>query len=200
MIVDKEMDSLIICDTNNGRVIRWSRRKEISAETIIGNIGCSRLTMNNQRFLYVSDFLKHDVKRYHMVELIGRRVAGGNEKGDHLDQLNIPTYVAVDKNHSIYVPDSDNLRVMKWIKDAKEGTVIAGGRGQGNALTQLSFSRGLFVDHIGTIYVAEEGNDRVTRWYNGTIQGNAIVGGNDEGEQADRFNGPVDLSFDRHGN
>ncbi len=70
MIVDKEMDSLIICDTNNGRVIRWSRRKEISAETIIGNIGCSRLTMNNQRFLYVSDFLKHDVKRYHMVELM----------------------------------------------------------------------------------------------------------------------------------
>jgi hypothetical protein len=34
----------------------------------------------------------------------------------------------------LYVSDRDNHRVMKWIKDAKEGIVVAGGNGQGNSL------------------------------------------------------------------
>ena len=32
-------------------------------------------------------------------------VAGGNGKGNHLNQLNCPTYIFVDQNHSVYVSD-----------------------------------------------------------------------------------------------
>jgi DNA-binding beta-propeller fold protein YncE len=38
------------------------------------------------------------------------------------------------------------------------------------------------------------------RWMKGATQGNIIVGGNGEGEQSNQLNGPVGLSFDRHGN
>ena len=65
-------------------------------------------------------------------------VAGGNGQGNQLNQLNGPTYIFVDDDLSLYVSDCGNHRVMKWVKDAKEGVVVAGGNGQGNSLTQLS--------------------------------------------------------------
>ncbi|CAF3940099.1 unnamed protein product, partial [Rotaria sp. Silwood1] len=56
VIIDKETDNLIICDQGNRRVMRWPRRhEEKSGETIIENIACVGLTMDDQRFLYVSD-------------------------------------------------------------------------------------------------------------------------------------------------
>ncbi|CAF1117918.1 unnamed protein product, partial [Rotaria magnacalcarata] len=60
---------------------------------------------------------------------------------------------------------------------------------------------GLFVDTLGTLYVADWGNHRVMRWTQGDKkQGTVIVGGNGYGEEANQFNGPAGLSFDRHGN
>ena len=201
VIVDKETDSLIICDYENRRVMRWSRRSRTSGETIIDNISCWGLTMDQERCLYVSDIGEHEVRRYRVGETNGTVVAGGNGQGDRLNQLNDPTYVFVDRDHSVYVSDSWNHRVMKWVKGAKEGIVVAGGRGQGNALTQLSNPQGgVFVDPLGTVYVADTGSHRVMRWYSGATHGNVIVGGSGDGQQANQFYGPIGLSFDRHGN
>ncbi|CAF4175582.1 unnamed protein product, partial [Adineta steineri] len=61
VIVDKATDSFIICDRENRRVMTWSRRNSTtSGEIIIANIKCWRLTMDNQRFLYVTDTDKHE--------------------------------------------------------------------------------------------------------------------------------------------
>ncbi|CAF4565190.1 unnamed protein product, partial [Rotaria magnacalcarata] len=46
VIVDKGTDSLIICDASNKRVVRWPRRNGTSGETIISNINCMGLTMD----------------------------------------------------------------------------------------------------------------------------------------------------------
>ncbi|CAF5061901.1 unnamed protein product, partial [Rotaria socialis] len=89
--------------------------------------------------------------------------AGGNGKGDGLNQLNCPTYLFVDRQQTVYVSDNNNHRVMKWNKGAKEGIVVAGGQGQGNALTQLYHPNGIFVDTLGTLFVADSSNHRVMR-------------------------------------
>ncbi|CAF1248767.1 unnamed protein product [Adineta steineri] len=79
VIVDKATDSFIICDRENRRVMTWSRRNSTtSGEIIIANIKCWRLTMDNQRFLYVTDTDKHEVRRFRMGETQGKLVAGGN--------------------------------------------------------------------------------------------------------------------------
>ncbi|CAF5011157.1 unnamed protein product, partial [Rotaria sp. Silwood1] len=52
-IIDKESDSLIISDTGNTRVVRWPRRNGTNGETIISNIACIGLTMNENGLLYV---------------------------------------------------------------------------------------------------------------------------------------------------
>jgi sugar lactone lactonase YvrE len=43
VIVDKENDSLIICDRDNRRVVRWPRRNGHSGVTLISNIDCRDL-------------------------------------------------------------------------------------------------------------------------------------------------------------
>ena len=78
-----------------------------------------------------------------------------------MNQLNWPTSLYVDEEQAVYVSDSNDHRVMKWNKGAKEGIAMAGRQGYASALTQLSYPQGLFVDTSGTIYVADAGNDRV---------------------------------------
>ncbi|CAF3373078.1 unnamed protein product [Rotaria socialis] len=157
--------------------------------------------MDDQRYLYVSDDKKHEVRRYQLGEKNGTLVAGGNGEGDELNQLSYPTYLFVDRQQTVYVSDNNNHRVMKWNKGAKEGIVVAGGQGEGNALTQLKNPQGIFVDTLGTLYVADSANHRVMRWTQGDKkQGTVIVGGNGQGEGANQFNIPVGLSFDRQGN
>ncbi|CAF4803070.1 unnamed protein product, partial [Rotaria socialis] len=178
VLIDKETDSLIICDQGNQRVVRWSRRSGTTqGEILIDNIWCWGLAMDEQRYLYVSDYGKHAVRRYQLDEKKGTLVAGGNDKGSGLSQLNVPTYLFVDRDHSVYVSDNWNDRVMKWVEGAKER---------------------IFVDTLGTLYVADTQNDRVMRWAQGDKkQDTRIVGGNGRGEGANQFNDPIGLSFDR---
>ncbi|CAF4176956.1 unnamed protein product [Rotaria sordida] len=201
VLIDKETDSLIICDWGSRRVVRWSRRSGTTqGEILIDNIACRGLAMDDQRYLYISDNDKHEVKQYQIGEKNGTIVAGGNGKGDDLNQLNEPTYLFVDQQQTVYVSDSENHRIMKWNKGEKEGIVVAGGQGQGNALTQLYYPFGLFIDTLGTIYVADSSNNRVMCWPKRAKQGTVTVGGNGYGEGADQLGNPIGLFFDRHGN
>ncbi|CAF1324142.1 unnamed protein product [Rotaria sordida] len=201
VLIDKETDSLIICDRFNRRVVRWSRCSDTTlGEILINSIDCFGLAMDDQRYLYISVTDKHEVRRYQIGDKNGTLVAGGNGNGASLNQLNWPAYIFVDQQQTVYVSDNNNHRVMKWSKGAKEGIVVAGDQGEGNALTQLYRPNGLFVDTLGTIYVADSGNHRVMRWPKGAKQGTVIVGGNGGGEGANQFNGLRGLSFDQHGN
>ncbi|CAF1532812.1 unnamed protein product [Didymodactylos carnosus] len=179
VIVDKEKDSLIIYDYSNRRVIRWPRRNGTSGETIISNINCWGLTVDENGSLYVVDYGKYEVRRYRRGESQGIVVAGGN---------------------GIYVSDWRNHRVMKWVKGAKQGIVVAGDQGEGNGLTHLSCPEGVVVDQLGTVYVADQWNHRIMRWPKGATKGSVIVGGNGGGGQSNRLNWPIGLSFDRHSN
>ncbi|CAF1245320.1 unnamed protein product [Rotaria sp. Silwood1] len=200
VIVDKESDSLIISDSGNERLVRWPRRNGTSGETIISNIDCLGLAIDENESFYGVDRKNYAVRRYRIGDTEGTIVAGGNGKGNRLDQLSSPQFIFVDRDHSLYVSDLWNHRVIKWEEGAKQGIVVAGGQGQGNSLTQLYVPLGVFVDQWGTVYVADQGNDRIIRWPKGVTQGTVIAGGNGRGVHPNQFKNPIGLSFDRHGN
>jgi sugar lactone lactonase YvrE len=200
VIVDKKSDSLIISDTGNRRVVRWPRRNGTTGQTIISDVICSGLAMDNDGYLYIPDFSKHEVRRWRIGDTSGTLVAGGNGPGARLDQLNSPMYIFVDQDHSVFISDEYNHRVMKWMKGAKEGIIVAGGQGQGNSLSQLSGPRGVIVDQFGSVYVADSSNNRVMCWCKGDKQGSVVIGENGRGGQPNQFQYPQDLSFDRQGN
>ncbi|CAF1950131.1 unnamed protein product [Rotaria magnacalcarata] len=184
VIFDNETDSLIISDGDNRRVMRWLLRNDtMYGEIILDNIDCYGLAIDDPRYIYVSDIEKNEVRRYRMGDINSKVVAGGNGQGLRLNQLNRPTYIFVDRDHSVYVSDRDNHRVC---------------RGYGNDLGQLSYPRGVIVDSLGTVYVADEENHRVMRWYKGAIQGDVLFGGNGKGQEANQLHWPHGLSFDRH--
>ncbi|CAF1000781.1 unnamed protein product [Adineta steineri] len=200
VIVDKKNDSLIICDKDNRRVVRWSLLNGRNGETVISDIDCSRLTMDKNGDLYVSDYKKNEVRKWKHEKKEGTIVAGGRRKGNHRNQLDNPTGIFVDEDHSVYVSDTNNHRVMKWMKGAKEGIVVAGGKGRGNSLAQLSSPQGVIVDHLGNVYVGDWDNHRIMRWCKGSKEGSVVVGENETGEQPNQFICSTSLSFDVHGN
>ncbi|CAF0857822.1 unnamed protein product [Adineta steineri] len=195
VIVDQQTHSIIIADYGNRRVIQWSNLKQ---QILINNIDSAGLAMDKNGFLYVSDWAKNEVRRWKMGEYNneGIVVAGGNGKGNRLNQLNYPTFIFVDEDQSIYVSDRDNDRVMKWKKDAKEGRIVAGGNGQGENLNQLYYPGGVIVDDLGQIYVTDYGNDRVMRWCEEKDEGEIVVGGKGQGNQSNQLNSSIGLCFD----
>ena len=202
VIVDENNRSLIICDCGNGRVVRWSLENSNDKQIIIQNISCWGLMLNENGDLFVSDDGNYAVKRWKKGEKEeeGTFVAGGNGKGNKLNQLSDPGFLFVDREETVYVSDYNNHRVMKWFKGAKEGIVVAGGQGQGNSLNQLNRPQGLIVNEVGDVYVAEWGNNRVVCWPLGSKEGRIVVGGNGEGEGSNQFNGPIYLLFDIENN
>jgi len=202
VIIDKNNKSLIICDKGNRRVIRWSLENQQDKQILIGNITCFGLMMNECGDLFVSDVDKHEVKRWRIGEneAEGTVVAGGQGKGNNLNQLNWPSFLFIDRKETIYVSDRDNHRVMKWLKGAKEGIIVAGGQGPGHSLNQLFGPLGLIVNEVGDIYVADCLNHRIMCWPFGSKEGRIVVGGNGEGEGSHQFKYPTGLSFDVENN
>jgi hypothetical protein len=200
VIVDETNDSLIISDRGNSRVVQWPRYNGTSGKIIISGVCCVGIAMDNDGYLYVSDSMKHEVRRWKIGETNGTVVAGGNGRGKRFDQLDDPSYIFVDDDYSVYVSDGNNHRVMMWERGAKEGIVVAGGQDEGDDLSQLSEPRGLIVDQLDTVYVGDYGNNRVMRWCKGASEGSIVVGSNRQGAQPNQFHYLQDISFDRQGN
>jgi len=192
VIVDENNKDLIICDIGNRRVIRWSLENQQINKIIVDNIKCFGLMINENGDLFVSDEERNEVKRWRKGEQ-GEGIIVAN-------QLNHPIFIFVDRQETIYVSDSWNHRVMKWAKDAKEGTVVAGGHGGGGSLNQLAYPYGLTVNEVGDVFVADSGNSRIMCWSPGSDEGRVVVGGNGDGQGSNQFHHLRELSFDFENN
>ena len=114
VVIDKGTNRLFIADGDNRRVLRWSRRQGMTqGEVIVDNISCRGLVIDYQRYLYVSDEVKHEVRRYTIGDKNSIILAGENGQGNQLNQLNYPTYLFVDEEQAVYVSDNNNHRVIK---------------------------------------------------------------------------------------
>ena len=197
VLFDRETNSLIIADYGNERVVRWSSQNPNNVELIVPKIRCSGLAMDKDGSLYVSDWKKHEVRRYKKgKQTAGTVVAGGNGSGAELNQLSCPSYLFIDDDYSLYVAEYRNHRVTKWIKGASTGIAVTGRTSNDQSLGRLSQPQGITVDSFGRVYVADSVNNRVTRWCEGVNGGTIIIGGNNTNELRE----PTDLAFDSFGN
>ncbi|CAM4984226.1 unnamed protein product [Rotaria socialis] len=63
-LVDKNTDSLIICDQGNKRVLQWSLSSGTTLATVLrDDIHCFGLAMDYQRYLYISDEIRYEIRR-----------------------------------------------------------------------------------------------------------------------------------------
>lgn len=192
ILIDNDKKSLIIADRDNRRVIRYYLGSDsIPVETILDNISCCGLAMDDEGTLYVTDSSKDEVRRYLPGDKAGEVVAGGNGKGAGLHQLNGPAYVAIDSDDTLYVSDYNNHRVVKWNRGAVEGTIVAGWDGYGSESTQLNHPNSIVIDTNDNLYIADEYNHRIIRYRNNVRTAEILV---------DRLKNPLALSFDNQKN
>ena len=107
----------------------------------------------------------------------GLTVAGGNGKGNGINQLSNPCGLYVDDDQTIYVADWSNHRIVEWKSGATSGQVVAGGNGQGSGDHQLSYPQDVIVDkERDSLIICDYSNQRVVRWprRNGT-SGETII-------------------------
>ena len=96
-----------------------------------------------------------------------KTVAGGNNSGSALNQLNYPSDIYVDSSENIYVVDSNNSRIVKWSPNASEGVSIIS-----------RSARKIFVDDSGNIYVTSGQSVYKYTLSDGSYTQTTVAGGN----------------------
>ncbi|CAE7600445.1 Trim71 [Symbiodinium natans] len=144
-------------------------------------------------------------------------VAGRQESGSEASQLEArlvvqwSTYVSflvlredaedifVTREGVLYVSDSGNNRIQKWLPGATEGVTVAGGNGKGSRLDQLQHPVGLHITEDSTIYIADYQNHRIMKWREGWQHGLVVSGGQGNGDELYQLYEPIDVTFDSQG-
>lgn len=196
IVLDKPNDSIIICDRNNRRIVRWSRQNTVRGYVIISDISCTDIELDNNGSLYVADVRKGEVWRWRIGDDQGVLVAGGNDVGQKLNQLRTPLYIFVDADYSVYVSECENGRVTKWVIGAQEGVVVAGIEREEGFVSDSLCTAGITVDQLGNVYAVMAEDRRVTRWIKGKTEGSDIIDGDKEYLMA----ALGDIAFDKYGN
>ena len=201
IVLDKTNKSLIICDSGNARIVRWSIENFDNEKVIISNRDCFSLTIDNERYLYVSNPKENEIRKWALDDPnnAGIVVAGGNGRGENDNQLNYPTFIYLDENSSLYISDRDNKRIMKWFKSATKGNIVV--QHVGNLLwDHLAQPSGIIIDRFDQIFTVDSEKNRVVRWNDDLESNGIIVVGFGKGVDVHHLNNPSDISFDKDDN
>ena len=155
MIVDRKSDSLIICDSGNERVVQWPLQNGIRGKTIISDIPCWSLAMDNNGDLYISNYRRIEVRRWKMGERKGTFVASRTSDGQRYFLFSVPLYIHVDAYQSVYVSHTTAHRIERWIDGANEGILKNIRVGERGYTQQLYYPHGVAVDDLENVCVAD---------------------------------------------
>ncbi len=137
--------------------------------------------IDNNENIYIADSGNHRILEWKCNATQGQIVAGGNRRGNQLNQLNGPTDVFIDQEtNSLIIADHGNKRVMRWSRqNSKNGEIT---------ISDIYCSR-LTRNKNGDLYVSDWEKNEVRRWKRGDKDdGTLVAGGNGEGGQLNQFN------------
>lgn len=141
------------------------------------------LYVSNAGYLYVADFRNDRIMKFPVNTTSGTAgspVAGGYGKGQAANQFQYPEGIVVDDAipATMYIADTQNHRIQKWIEGATSGTTIAGVTGTtGTDNTHLNYPFSLHRDNSnGDIYVADGKNHRIQKFAAGSNIGVTVAG------------------------
>jgi len=125
-------------------------------------------------------------------KLDGEIIAGGNGKGDRMDQLNEPSDVILDeKNRSLIICDQGNRRVIRCSLENQQDREI---------LIENIWCYGLMMNENGDLFVSDWGENAVKRWRKGEKggKGTIVAGGNSWGDdKLNELHQPTYIFVDR---
>lgn len=82
--------------------------------------------------MHVPDFNNHLVMKWRLEGKEGILVAGGRNSWCNLLGSSYPRGVGVDRFDTIYVVDSNNHQVIRWLNIVEQGSIIIDDNGKGD--------------------------------------------------------------------
>ncbi|CAF1400597.1 unnamed protein product [Rotaria sp. Silwood1] len=182
-------NTLTIADTANNRVQKWTIGAASGvtvagqANGAVGN-GLSQLSsptgviVDETSTVLVVDDINDRVQSWPFTAVQGTTVAGAGGNGAGNNQFRRPFGIARNANtRTLYISDSLNHRVMRYLAGAAVGAVIAGGAGAGNANNQLNFPTGIYFDQTSnSLIIANRNNHNIVRWVIGAATRTVLAG------------------------
>lgn len=179
--------------------------------TILAGNGSAGAALNQLNFpfsiyvdrnqtLYVSDCNNNRVVKWSQGATQGVIIAGGNTSSNASNRLRSPRGIFVDETNEIgalYVCDTENYRVQKFLRNQIPGVTVAGGNGismvpQPN---QLYAPSGIIVDpNTRIMYISDY--DGVIRWPSGAVRGQNMVGRQGQSKYSEFLYYPRGILFD----
>lgn len=153
--------------------------------------------------VYYSDYNNNRVLRQLNSSSTGVVIAGISTAGNASNQFNLPMGIYIDVNNKsiIYVADSANNRIQKWVIGGSTGTTVAGGNSVGTGLNQLSNPRAVISDSNGVLYISDTNNHRIMMWTSGATSGTVLAGtSGTAGSTATMLDYPNGIAFDANQN
>ena len=168
--------NLYVADSYNHRIMFWPVNGT-SGTILVAPQGSGPGEVNapyavfldeTKGILYVADKDNHRIQSYNINDnapFNGTTVAGGNGAGAGSQQLNCPSDVWISPTTgAMYIVDSNNHRIQRWILGASSGVTIAGDPTgyPGSELYRMSTPFAIAInDNETRMYVAEIGNKRI---------------------------------------
>lgn len=109
----------------------------------------------------------------------GETVAGlSSLSGTAANRLKSPTRITIDSFDTLYIADTDNSRIQKYVFNATFGTTVAGqsNGSPGSSATYLKYGEDVAVDSNGNVYACDTSNHRVQLWNINVSSGVSVVG------------------------
>ena len=87
--------------------------------------------------------------------------------------------MAVDAIGSLYICDTNNQRIQKYLKDATSGTTVAGTTGAcGSSAAYVCYPSSIILDSSNNIYVVDTNYGQIQFWPPSATSGTTILSGN----------------------
>ncbi len=84
-------------------------------------------------------------------------MAGGNGRGNQLNQLYFPFSICLDDDQTIYIADWGNHRIVEWKCNATNGRIVADGNGGGY---QLNYPINVIIDKKKNSFIISDPNNK----------------------------------------
>ena len=207
VVIDSD-NNLYIAAYTNHKIVKWAVGAG-SGTTIAGGNGAGSaanqlnyphgVALDASNNVYVTDRYNHRVQKFaagSSSSTNGVTVAGGNGRGSGSNQFDmdwnaVPAGgIYVDANNNIYIADSDNNRIQKWVS----------GSSSGSTMTTITYSRpsGVVMDHNGDLYIADYINSVVKKYTLSSGATSTVFGG--WGDNTNQLKYVGDVALDAAGN
>jgi hypothetical protein len=90
-------------------------------------------------------------------------LAGGQGQRNSLSHLDYPRGVIVDHQGHLYIDESGNHRIMRWLSESEEDDIVLGGNG--DQTNQFNYLQDISLDREENLYVVDYNNHQILKFH-----------------------------------